>query len=780
MSSGITAKRIIIVGLVQGVGFRPFIHRLAYRHGLAGYVRNVGGSEVEVWVEGSPEKISLFIKGIRAEKPPPAVIEELFIEEAEPKGYRSFEIKPSSRRVVRRSSIPPDFAICEHCLREILDPNDRRYRYAFNSCAWCGPRFSMMYRAPYDRENTSMAKYRLCPKCLSEYRDINNVRRYHAQGISCPDDGPRLALYTGDWERVEARDPIRTAARLIDEGYIVAVKGLGGYHIAAKASSDDVLLELRRRKGRPRKPFAVMGLDTDVISRLVVLDDEAVELLNSPQSPILLLPKREDTPASPLTSPGLPWEGVFRAYTGLHYLLLMETRDRFAVMTSGNLTGEPMCIDEECVRKKLRGVVDYVLTHDREIVNRVDDSVLRRTSGEWVFLRRSRGYAPFWIRTGRDLGGEYIGFGSDLNNTPAVGFEDKIVPLQYIGDLDSAEAQRDLLKYLEYYTRNYGIDPSRTIIAVDKHPAYVSRRLGTAYAEKHGALLVEVQHHYAHLVAAAYERRLHGRIAGIAIDGVGWGDDDTIWGGEVVVFNADKPWYKRTGSIIQLPVTSDRDTVYPARLLAGYLALRGYSWEEASKIMRARGMMDKVPGGMIEYMAVHRLVSAGRYVPASSTGRFLDIVSVLLGFTHQRSYEGEPAVLVEAGAYGNPPVLMEDFNIAKTNPPRLDVSPVINNLLEDPPRNKGTAAASILYSYGCWIAELLVETVKGYGVEAVVVSGGAAVNDYIVRGIRDRLRDEDLEAILPEKIPVNDGGIGFGQVAAASLYAGEKGLGRKN
>ena len=765
------AKRIILVGLVQGVGFRPFIHRLAHRLGLNGYVRNIGGSEVEVWVEGSEERIEEFIERIFIEKPPPAVIEEYSVVEAEPRGYNGFNILPSGKNMVKRSNIPPDFAICEHCLREILDPNDRRYRYAFNSCAWCGPRFSMMIRVPYDRENTSMAKYKLCPECLEEYRDINNIRRYHAQGISCPVDGPRLTLYTRDWELVETSDPIREAAKLIDEGWIVAVKGLGGYHLAVKASCDEPVERLRVRKRRPRKPFAVMGLDLEVINRLVILDDEARRILSSPASPILLLPKHENSPVTPLTSPGLPWEGVFRAYTGLHYLLLMETHDKFAVMTSANITGEPMCIDEECLKKKLSGIVDYILYHDREIINRVDDSVLRRTGDKWVFLRRSRGYAPYWIRVGRDLGGEYIAFGSDLNNTPAIGFEDKIVPLQYIGDQDSLDAQRDLLKYLEYYTRNYHVDPSKAIIVVDKHPGYVSSRLGEKYALEHGSRIVRVQHHYAHLVGAAFEEKLWGRVIGVAIDGVGWGDDDTVWGGEVIVFDTEKPWYRRIGSLEQLPLTSDRDTIYPARLLTGYLALKGYDWDEIKGIVKKLGLDRRVPGGLLEHHAVYRLVTDGKYVPASSTGRFLDLVSVLLGFTDSRSYEGEPAILVEAHAYGNPPVLIEDYKIqTNTNPPRLNYQELINKIINNEYRMKhDRLAASILYSLGYWLGELLIQTGKGTKYQHIVASGGAAVNTYIIQGLKHRLNQDGQEPKLPEKTPVNDGGIGFGQVASAAV-----------
>ncbi|MET1160374.1 MAG: carbamoyltransferase HypF [Thermoprotei archaeon] len=766
----VTAWRLIITGLVQGVGFRPFIHRIAVKAGVGGYVKNIGGSEVEVWVEGSESSINRFIELLYEEKPPPAIIEEVFIEEVEPRGYRGFVIQPSGRASIKRSNIPPDFAICRDCLREVLNPSDRRYRYAFNSCAWCGPRFSYMYRVPYDRENTAMAKYHLCDECLREYRDLGNIRRYHAQGISCPRDGPRLYLYTIDWERVETSDPIREAARLIDEGYIVAVKGIGGFHVAALATSDDVVLELRRRKKRPTKPFAVMGIDTSVLEKLVYMTPEDREVLESPQAPILLLPKKPDSPVSKYVSPGLSHEGVFVAYTPLHYLLLMETRDKFLIMTSGNISGEPMCITEECVRSKLRGVVDYVLTHDREIVNRVDDSILRKTGNRYVFLRRSRGYAPMWIRVYRDLGGEYIAFGADLGNVFAIGFEDKVILSQYIGDLDSVDAQNELLKYIDFFTKNYHIDPSKAVIAVDKHPNYYSRRLGLEYATKHGARVIEVQHHYAHVLGAAIEAGISERVVGLAIDGLGWGDDETVWGGEVIVFDTDKPWYKRIASLKPLPLTSDRDTYYPMRIVVGILASQGYEWSEIEKTLK---LLNTEPSS--EYQLVYKLVKLGKYTPASSTGRLLDAVSSVLGVCRYRDYEGEPAIKLEAVAdYHETLVEIPGFKIVNDSDIlRLDYSEAFEWVISSREYyGIPDLAYSFLYSLGWWFGELIANSIRGMRVsETVVVSGGAAVNSYIIKGLRQRLLLEDLAVYIPEKIPLGDGGISFGQTIASSLVS---------
>ncbi|MEZ0393771.1 MAG: carbamoyltransferase HypF [Desulfurococcaceae archaeon] len=763
------ARRLIVVGLVQGVGFRPFVHRLALRTGVAGYVRNVGGSEVEIWIEGEPGQVEDFVRGLVEERPPPCFIEDLTVEEVEPRGFQDFAILPSLDKAIARSNVPPDLAICGECLREVLDPGNRRYRYPFNSCAWCGPRFSMMYRVPYDRANTSMAKYELCEECRREYGDPGNLRRYHAQGISCPRDGPRLQLLDSSWSPVEAGDPIEEAAKLIEEGNVVAIKGIGGYHLACLATDDDVVLKLRERKRRPRKPFAIMGLDVGVLERLVYVSEEAREILESPQAPIVLLPKREDSPVSKYVSPGMTREGVFRAYTALHYLLLMGTRDKFLVMTSGNVSGEPMCSDEDCARRELSQVADYFLVHDREIVNRVDDSVVRFTGGRPVLLRRSRGYAPLWIRVGRDLGGEFVALGADLNNAAAVGFEDKIVLTQYVGDLDEEGGLRDLHRFLEFFARSYRIDLARAVVAVDKHPRYVSRALGEELARSHGSRLVEVQHHYAHVLGAAYDVGARGRVVGIAVDGLGWGDDGTVWGGEVLAFDASRPGYRRAGALRPLPLTSDADALRPLRIATALLASLGWDLEEVARLRAYRALPERA---LREHAVVHALASSGRYVRASSTGRLLDAASALLGACSVRTYEGEPAMALEELARGGR-VLDEapEARIAGGNGLLvLDYGELFEWLalsLEDGARPEDLAA-TFLARVGEGLGELAARAARGWA-DAAVISGGAAVNDFIYSGASRALAEIGLELRLPRRIPPNDGGIAFGQVVAASL-----------
>ncbi|MEM2158398.1 MAG: carbamoyltransferase HypF, partial [Sulfolobales archaeon] len=432
----VRAWRLVVVGIVQGVGFRPLVFRVANELGVYGYVRNVGGSEVEIHVEGSEGVLQEFMERLRSSLPPVARIDEIVVRDVDVAGFKEFKILPSTDEAVKYSMIPPDFGICDDCLSEVLNPKDRRHNYVFNSCVWCGPRFSMMYRPPYARINTSMNDFPLCGECLSEYRDPSNLRRFHAQGMSCPKCGPQVTLYTRDGELVDSENPVELVGKLINEGYIVGVKGLGGYHIASLATDDDVVLKLRLRKNRPQKPFAVMVLNESVGSKLCYLSAEAVKLLKSPERPIVLLPKKDGSPISKYVSPGLDVDGLFLPYTALHYLILENTRDMFAVMTSGNPRDKPMCIDEECAFRYLKGFVDYFLVHNRVIVNRVDDSVLRFTNGKPVIIRRGRGYAPMWIKARFRFRDPVIAFGAELQTAGALAFDDKIVLTQYIGDVD--------------------------------------------------------------------------------------------------------------------------------------------------------------------------------------------------------------------------------------------------------------------------------------------------------------------------------------------------------
>ncbi len=762
------ALRLVITGLVQGVGFRPAIYRAAKDARVKGFVRNVGGSEVEIWVEGDSASIVGFFEALARHLPPPARVEEIVIEKVEPRGYESFSILPSEKSLIKPSAIPPDLAMCEECLREVLDPRDRRFRYPFNSCAWCGPRYSMMRSVPYDRENTSMNDFPLCSECLAEYSDPNNVRRFHAQGISCPRCGPRLWLETIDGERIECRDPIVEAAKLIDEGAIIAVKGLGGFHIACLASDDEVVKELRRRKRRPTKPFAIMALNLEVASKLVEIDEAAASILKSVERPILLLPKKPGSPVAPSVSPGMDVEGVFLPYTPLHFLLLSETKDRFLVMTSGNVHGEPMCRDVECVKTKLKGVVDYILNHDREIVHRVDDSVARFTRGKLVLLRLGRGYAPTWIKLPSELPKPVIALGAELQTNGGVGVRDRAALTPYIGDMDSVEALRDLEREVMFLAKAYRIDLSKAVVAVDMHPRYASRRLGESIARDSGCELVEIQHHVAHVVSVAVDLGMGlERVVGIAIDGVGYGADGAIWGGEVL----EVRWgsWRRLGSLEEMPLTSDRDAIYPARMAFACLC-KALGIDRALEIATSLRLDEKVPKGLEELEAVAARIRVGSYVPTSSTGRIVDSVSAILGVCSYRSYEGEPAIALEVVArrgkeiewFPKPKIVVDSI-------PRVATSDLIVAVVEALEQGEGIEdiARTFLLRLGEGLGMIASEACSKNPVNRVIISGGAAVNDFIVEGIERILEEKGLRAAFPKRVPPNDGGIALGQIGFA-------------
>ncbi len=763
------ALRILISGLVQGVGFRPYVHLTAKSLGLAGFVRNSGGSEVEIWAEGDERKLLEFLIRIALGVPEPAEVESIRIEVVKPAGYQDFTIEKSSGRVHLRSMIPPDFGICDECLKEVLDPGDRRYLYPLNSCVWCGPRYSMMYGVPYDRERTAMRDFPLCRECLAEYRDIGNRRRYHAQGISCSRCGPKVHLYTKDWEEVEVADPVAEAAKLINEGYIVGVKGVGGYHIACLASDDGVVVELRRRKRRPTKPFAVMAIDVEVAGRLVELSIEGARLLKSPQRPIVLLPKRESSPVSKYVSPGMSHEGVFLPYTALHYLLLSRLRDGFAVMTSGNVSDEPMCYDESCARGKLSRIADFFLVHERVIVSRVDDSVLRFTAGRPVLLRRGRGYAPRWIRIPARLESEVVALGADMHSAPAVAFEDKVVLTQYIGELVNGDTVSELLKHLSLLMKTYSIMSEDAVYVVDKHPRYVSRSIGIELGRASGRV-EEVQHHVAHVLSTVADRGLtEERYIGVAVDGVGYGDDGAIWGCEVLYVNGAK--YERVGRLSYVTITgSDRDIEYPARVLASYL-LRLMDDEEIREFFRKRGLVKALPGGELELEVVlSRLRKGG--TKSSSLGRLLDSISVLLGVTLWREFEGSPAIALEEAALGGRLLTRVEQPLVRVGEVvEVDPIPLLRSLVEllDTLQTKDLAY-SAQYYIGRALGRAIAYSARGRRVSRLIpAGGGAAVNDVVIRGVMDELSPEGLEVVLPREVPPNDGGIALGQVYWAAL-----------
>lgn len=764
----VKALRIRVVGVVQGVGFRPFIYRLATSLNLKGYVVNLGGSEVEIHVEG--ENIEEFIKRMNLEKPPQTRILKVMIEYVEPIGFDKFEIKESLRKATVRSMIPPDIAICEYCVGEVLNDNSRFHNYHWNSCAWCGPRFSMMYSIPYDRENTSMRIFKFCNECSHDYSNPNNVRRFHGQGISCPKCGPKTRVYSMNGSEIKVEDPLEFAVEKILNGGIIAVKGVGGYHIACLASRDDVIAELRFRKRRPMQPFALMARDYNIVLEIAIPPEGAKELLESPQKPIVIMPRRIGAKVSELVAPGLNTIGIMLPYTAFQHLLLKNIPDGFLIMTSGNPRGKPMCRNLEQALRELRGIVDYIIDHDREIVHRVDDSVIRFTDNEPTFLRRGRGYAPEWIETGITLK-DSIAVGAELQTAGAVGFEDKVIVTQYIGDIDEVAQLEELDGELSWLIETYHLNPE--IVAMDMHPLYSNRKLAEKISKRFNAELIEVQHHHAHSasVMIEYGFKIEDTSVVIAIDGTGYGDDGGIWGGEVLLTSYTS--YKRVGSLkpFHLP-GGDTAATYPVKPLISLMAEAGYSWDEVNRILEERGLINSLPYGVKEANMTYTMTKSGRGALVTSMGRTLDAFSALLGACTLRTYEGEPPMKLESIADDGREIPYKPKIINVNGIARVDTIDLlkwtINGLKSG--YDKRDLARTILINLGRALGIIALKTIKGSRniKQTVLASGGAAVNTHIIRGIKEVLREEDLELHLPRKMPPGDGGVALGQLIIAN------------
>lgn len=757
------AVKLYIYGVVQGVGFRPFVYRLAIETAVRGYVRNVSGSGVEIHVEGGPAHVESFLKRFLSEKPQAAIVEKIENKQVEPVGFTSFSIFPSEKTVTIRSMIPPDFAICQECLHEVLT-RTRWYQYPFNSCVYCGPRYSMMATSTYDRASTAMADFPLCDDCVEDYSDPSNTRRFHAQGISCPKCGPKPTLINARNERIaEGVDAVFQAAELIGDGFVVAVKGVGGFHFATLATDDEVVMKIRMRKRRSMKPFAVMGLDLATLSEIVVIDQGAADVLLSVERPIVLLEKKASR-VSEFVAPGLRHLGVFLPYTSLHYLLLSKLRDKFCIMTSGNISDEPMVIDDSTALTKLSQIADYFLIHNRRIFHRVDDSVVRFSRGKTMLLRRGRGYAPMWITLPFKTEKNVVAFGAMLQNAGCIVFEDKAVLTPYIGDVDEFNTLLELDQNVLFFMQSYGISFDSAVVVCDKHPSYPSTRLAAELAEKNKASLFMVQHHHAHILSVMVDKGLDGEVVGIAVDGAGYGDDGTVWGGEVL--KASYEGYIRVGCLKpQLMPGGDAAVKYPSRMLVGLLSsIR--TTDEISELMRGLRLVEKgFQHGERELDFVLRNLHNVR-VKTSSAGRVFDAASALLGICFQRTYEGEPAIKLEAAS--KPTDKRFDVKIIGSQPSIVDTSQLFEDILavlEDGVQ-RGEIAYMVQHAVGYGLGTIAAKHVGENGL--VVVSGGAAVNDIFLQGVEEALRSADLELVLPTRVPANDGGIALGQAAAAA------------
>jgi len=706
-------RRLRVRGVVQAVGFRPFVHRAATGRGLAGFVLN-DGEGVVVEIEGPSEALDSFLETLEADAPRLARIDAVTIDRIVPTGERGFVVE-TSRADGSSASIPPDVATCDACLAELFDPNDRRYRYPFLNCTDCGPRFTIVRAVPYDRPSTTMAGFPLCDDCRREYEDPTN-RRFHAEPIACPACGPRLSV------------PLEDAVRVLLDGGIVAVKGLGGYHLACDMESEAAVARLRARKHREEKPLAVMTAEPE---RLGLLTPEEETLLHSSARPIVLVRRRSDAAIAASVAPGSPWVGLLLPYTPLHHLLLADT-GRALVMTSGNSTDEPIAFEDEDAARRLGPIADLILAHDRPIHRRCEDSVVRTAFP----IRRSRGHTPSSLPLPFSAP-PLVAVGAELKSTFCVTRGGEAFVSAHLGDLTSETAFASFRADLALYLDMLGVDP--TVIACDLHPDYLSTR----WAHEHELPLVQVQHHHAHAAACLAEHGEKGPALGVVLDGTGYGTDGTIWGGELLRFDLES--FERIAHLEPVPLPGgEAATQEPWRVAAAHLEAAGrpVPWERWSLVRQSLG--------------VNAPLSSG-------AGRLFDAVAALLGIRERVSYEGQAAIELEhlAGATEAAPYAcrIEDDGIHGVDL----IAAVHDDLVEG--RDRAEIAAAFHEGVAHAFERACLEAAEP---RTVVLSGGCLQNLRLLASLRARLEASGFRVLSHSLVPPNDGGVSYGQAAVAA------------
>jgi hydrogenase maturation protein HypF len=754
ISDPLERKRLQVTGVVQGVGFRPFIYRLARRHRLAGWVCNTSRC-VEIEIEGPPAAVTTFILELQQEAPTLARIDAVVSCAAPILGSAGFIIRESRDLTATEALIPADVATCEDCLADITDPLNRRFQYPFTNCTNCGPRFTLIRQVPYDRPHTTMAVFDLCPQCRAEYENPED-RRFHAEPTACPVCGPRVWLEAGGRRWDEGAIP--AAARLLTEGKVVAVKGLGGFHLAADARNDLAVQTLRERKGRVAKPFALMLRDMAEAERLCLIGETERSLLLSRERPIVLARRRAGIDISARVAPGHKYLGLMLPYTPLHFLLI-EQAPAALVMTSGNLSEEPLVFDNDAARHKLAALADAFLLHNRDIQVPCDDSVVRPVAGGAAIpLRRARGFVPHPIYL--PLSSEPIlGVGAEQKNTFCVAAQGVALLSQHIGDLDSVEAFEYYQRAIRHFKGLCRKDP--VIVAHDLHPHYMSTR----YAQDlSGVRLIGVQHHHAHIAACLAENRRTDRCIGIALDGTGYGRDGTVWGGELLV--ADLQDFTRAGHFANVRLPGGEAAVKdPGRMAAAYLyALYGDDFLNQAW----RLGLDFAP---LEARILHRQLAEGLHSPlTSSAGRLFDALAGALNVCRSRTYEGQPAMELEMLAAEDengfyPATIETQGETLILDTPALFGAAVTEYLAGENP-------ATIAGRFHNSLVRLLVEACslirERTGLNLAALSGGVMQNALVFTRLRDNLEARGFEVLTHNLAPPNDGSIALGQVAVAA------------
>lgn len=730
-----------IHGIVQGVGFRPFIHKLVGSYGLTGYIKNTS-SGVELELEGSRPALERFVRDVPERAPKLAVIESVEAEYSdELRGFTGFEIRKSLQEAVRNTLISPDICICDDCLRELFDKNDRRYRYPFINCTNCGPRFTIIKDVPYDRAKTSMSDFPMCPDCDREYRDIED-RRYHAQPDCCPECGPRVFFLGADGTELPG-NAIETAREYIKAGRIVAVKGLGGMHLACRCDDPAAATELRRRKQRDEKPFAIMCRDAETARRLCRVSAAEESILTGFRRPIVLLEKRERGALSHISENG--YVGVMLPYTPLHYLLFGDDIDML-IMTSANLSDTPIMYKNGEALEKLSGIADGFLLHDRDIQTRCDDSLCWVLDGREYPARRSRGYVPFPVKV-PDSRMRILACGAEQKASFCISKEDYVFPCQHIGDLKNLETLENYEQQILHFQRLFDIVPQA--VACDMHPDYMSTEYAQRRAARDGIPIVYVQHHHAHMAACMADNSLPGPVIGLVWDGTGLGTDGTIWGAECLA--GGYGGFERLGSIRPIP------------LIGGDRAVKE-SFRVAYALLREAGCD---VSGVENAGALGRVYDARLNCPLSSgMGRLFDGVAAILGIKAHCSYEGQGAVLLEAAAADDGGVYDRPLEGA---PLRFDWRPMIRAVTAGMAQgvDTGVIAARFMNTLVEMAAAQCIAARAETGISTVVLSGGSFQNMYIMRRLPPRLEREGFAVYHHSRVSANDEGLSLGQLMIA-------------
>ena len=755
--------QVVVRGIVQGVGFRPFVYRLAQEHQLSGWVLN-STQGVVIEVEGPRQRLDGFIAGLKASPPPQAVIERVETNLLPPVGYSSFIVE-ASREGDEFVLISPDICICADCLNELQNSQDRRWAYPFINCTNCGPRFTIISDIPYDRPKTTMSAFTMCPRCDEEYHNPAD-RRFHAQPNACPLCGPRLELASNGTRPAEAplrSEPIEGVRRLLAEGAIVAVKGLGGFHLACDATNAGAVATLRERKQRVDKPFAVMSLDVDTVRRYCQVSEGEAQLLESPARPIVLLRRKPGSPIAAQVAPANNNLGVMLPYTPLHYLMLGDgaTPAPLAlVMTSGNMSEEPIAIGNQEALERLSPLADYFLLHDRDIYVRCDDSVTRLFRGREAMLRRSRGYAPFPIRLNLELK-EILACGAELKNTFCLTKGTYAFLSQHIGDMENYETFASYQASVEHFQRLFRVNPQA--VAYDLHPDYLATRYALELAEAQGLRRVPVQHHHAHVVSCMAENGVDAEVIGVALDGTGYGTDGHIWGGEFLL--ADCRRFRRLGHLKYVPLPGgDVATKRPYRMAVSHL-LSALGEEALDLPLELWAQI-----GEAELALVRRMMAAKVNCPlTSSCGRLFDAVSALLGVRGVVNYEGQAAIELEMLAAEGVDEAY-DWSRPSSYPIIIDPAPVLRGVVSD--LRRGVDRAVISAKFHNTIADIIVGVSRAArertGINRVALSGGVFQNMYLLGRTLDGLERQGFEALIHHQVPANDGGIALGQAVIAN------------